>query len=331
MGSDEDFPYYDSFNMNLDDPELSGLSITAAERIRTLSRFRAGRRVLPMGRMRALGDYVMDDDFDDSYEGLLALSQIVGPVKRGCSEGTLDGLPHGTYAEFSAGGSDANKVLGDNGNCAICLEDYGPTDSCTKLPRCMHFYHKECVKEWLKTAKTCPVCRENVEGTPRVKGSSRPSRVRFVPISEAQREPQDPALQYLRDTNGAGPATIPAIPAPRPPRRRSTNDGRPIPPPPSMFQDVERAEMRNSGLERMRRLRVPPRMANSILGEFDDPWPAYSPPSPPSHPFSLYRRSPSPPPFMEAPGTTSRFARGALARALGEGSMDDLMRASNYN
>jgi hypothetical protein len=59
MGSDDDFPYYDSFNVNLDDPELSGLSITAAERIRTLSRFRAGRRALPMGPMRALGDYVV--------------------------------------------------------------------------------------------------------------------------------------------------------------------------------------------------------------------------------------------------------------------------------
>jgi hypothetical protein len=88
----------------------------------------------------------MDDDFDDSYEGLLALGQIVGPVKRGCSEGTLDGLPRGTYAEFSAGGSDDNKVLGDNGSCAICLEDYRSTDLCTKLPRCKHFYHKDCVK-----------------------------------------------------------------------------------------------------------------------------------------------------------------------------------------
>jgi RING-like zinc finger len=45
-----------------------------------------------------------------------------------------------------AGGSDDNKVLGDNGNCAICLEDYVPTDVCTKLPRCLHFYHKDCVK-----------------------------------------------------------------------------------------------------------------------------------------------------------------------------------------
>lgn len=91
----------------------------------------------------------MDDDFDDSYEGLLALGQIVGPVKRGCSEDTLGGLPHGTYAEFSATGpenNNENKVLGDSGNCAICLEDYVATDMCTKLPRCLHFYHKDCVK-----------------------------------------------------------------------------------------------------------------------------------------------------------------------------------------
>lgn len=91
----------------------------------------------------------MDDDFDDSYEGLMALSQIVGPVKRGCSDDTLGGLPNGTYAEFSAGtseNSEDNKVVGDNGNCAICLEDYKQEDMCTKLPRCSHFYHKDCVK-----------------------------------------------------------------------------------------------------------------------------------------------------------------------------------------
>ena len=60
LGSDEDFPFYESFNV--EDTDLSGMSITAAERIRHLSRFRAGRqalRAMPVGRMRAVGDYVV--------------------------------------------------------------------------------------------------------------------------------------------------------------------------------------------------------------------------------------------------------------------------------
>jgi hypothetical protein len=62
LGSDDDFPYYDPFNVTLDDPEIGGLGIAAAERIRTLHRFRAGRRPiggLSIGRMRAMGDYVV--------------------------------------------------------------------------------------------------------------------------------------------------------------------------------------------------------------------------------------------------------------------------------
>ncbi|KIM24887.1 hypothetical protein M408DRAFT_331556 [Serendipita vermifera MAFF 305830] len=327
LGSDEDFPFYDP--ATLDDADISGLGITAAERMRNLGRYRAGGRALravSVGRMRAMGDYVLDDDFDDSYESLLALGQLVGPVKRGCSDDTLGGLPHGTYAEFSAGSAETagdNKVLGDNNSCAICLEDYTPTDMCTKLPRCLHFYHKDCVKEWLKTAKTCPVCRENVEGPPRVKGTSRPTRVRFVPISE-QRESQNPQMQHLRNTSGPSSSGAPTtISVQRSSRRRSTRDDHPIPPPPLMFESERDT---NTTFGRFRRLRMPSRVESSMLGEFDDPWPTNAPPSPPSM-FALHhRRTPSPSPIMmELPSTSDRFGPGSLARALHEGRFDDIV------
>jgi hypothetical protein len=73
----------------------------------------------------------------------MALSQSIGQVKKGCSKETMNKLPSGKYSEFS---NASDKVVGDNGNCAICLEDYKPDDGCLKLPRCSHFYHKDCVK-----------------------------------------------------------------------------------------------------------------------------------------------------------------------------------------
>lgn len=45
-----------------------------------------------------------------------------------------------------------------NDNCAICLENF---DKGMLLP-CQHIYHQECIYEWLKASKNCPVCREEI-------------------------------------------------------------------------------------------------------------------------------------------------------------------------
>ncbi|KAK0186667.1 hypothetical protein F5146DRAFT_138845 [Armillaria mellea] len=33
-----------------------------------------------------------------------------------------------------------------------------------KLNDCSHWLHKECLEQWLKGARTCPVCRKAVKG-----------------------------------------------------------------------------------------------------------------------------------------------------------------------
>ena len=39
--------------------------------------------------------------------------------------------------------------------CPICLES-----NCNYiLPTCEHYYHKYCIKEWLKNTNTCPLCK----------------------------------------------------------------------------------------------------------------------------------------------------------------------------
>ncbi|KAH8551669.1 hypothetical protein BGW37DRAFT_491850 [Umbelopsis sp. PMI_123] len=47
-------------------------------------------------------------------------------------------------------------------SCAICKEDYNMGERALKLP-CLHVYHQACIKPWLQSKKTCPVCRRHVE------------------------------------------------------------------------------------------------------------------------------------------------------------------------
>jgi hypothetical protein len=49
--------------------------------------------------------------------------------------------------------------------CSICLSeivDYSESLLISKL-ECEHFFHCKCIKEWMKLAGTCPVCRKKVD------------------------------------------------------------------------------------------------------------------------------------------------------------------------
>lgn len=44
------------------------------------------------------------------------------------------------------------------GLCAICMEDFEAGVEATRLP-CLHFYHGDCVVQWLEINHKCPLCR----------------------------------------------------------------------------------------------------------------------------------------------------------------------------
>ncbi|KAF9678730.1 hypothetical protein SADUNF_Sadunf07G0065900 [Salix dunnii] len=89
-----------------------------------------------------------------SYEELLALGEVVGTESRGLSTDTIASLPSINYKA----GSSQN---GCNDSCVICRLDYEDGETLTLLS-CKHSYHSECINNWLKINKVCPVCSTEV-------------------------------------------------------------------------------------------------------------------------------------------------------------------------
>ncbi|KAL7126818.1 hypothetical protein ABFS83_14G211900 [Erythranthe nasuta] len=54
-------------------------------------------------------------------------------------------------------------------SCSICMEDFqidpGTFVTVNKLP-CEHFFHRDCIVEWLQRSNTCPLCRHKLPAEP---------------------------------------------------------------------------------------------------------------------------------------------------------------------
>ncbi|GAA5887098.1 hypothetical protein JCM16303_007133 [Sporobolomyces ruberrimus] len=130
-------------------------------------------------------NYLEDDEFDASYEGLLRLSAQIGDVKpKGVSEdamATLRTFPYSKwpYIEHESASKTESPIASTSANqlelvkpefarkniekearCAICLSDYEDQDEIA-LGRCSHGFHSDCLKAWLKDHGSCPVCRRD--------------------------------------------------------------------------------------------------------------------------------------------------------------------------
>ncbi|KAF8936298.1 hypothetical protein BGZ58_004363 [Dissophora ornata] len=46
--------------------------------------------------------------------------------------------------------------------CAICLCDYEDEEELRKM-RCNHYFHKDCVDEWLRLNRNCPLCKRDID------------------------------------------------------------------------------------------------------------------------------------------------------------------------
>jgi len=95
---------------------------------------------------------LMNRDFNENdYELLLQLDE--GVKTKGASKSSIDSLPIQKIEKFESPTT-----------CCICLTEMEDGCEIKKLP-CSHFYHPECIDQWLIVNKTCPVDKKPIDET----------------------------------------------------------------------------------------------------------------------------------------------------------------------
>ncbi|XP_031740109.1 probable E3 ubiquitin-protein ligase ZFP1 isoform X1 [Cucumis sativus] len=107
------------------------------------------------------GDMRLDIE-NMSYEELLELEERIGYVGTGLSEKIITSLlktrisvPSARDVNLEVGATSMNE---ETNSCTICLD---VIDDGTKIGilDCKHYYHADCLKQWLLIKNVCPVCK----------------------------------------------------------------------------------------------------------------------------------------------------------------------------
>uniref|UniRef100_A0A7S3Q5R0 RING-type E3 ubiquitin transferase n=1 Tax=Chaetoceros debilis TaxID=122233 RepID=A0A7S3Q5R0_9STRA len=104
------------------------------------------------------GDYESDEEL--SYDALLDLGERIGDVKqerwavRAADE--IAKLTCKTFCKAMGEGKDENDA---DVKCLVCQFAYEEGEKVTILP-CRHYFHSECVGQWLGAKDFCPYCRQ---------------------------------------------------------------------------------------------------------------------------------------------------------------------------
>ncbi|KAK1385512.1 putative E3 ubiquitin-protein ligase RHA4A [Heracleum sosnowskyi] len=46
--------------------------------------------------------------------------------------------------------------------CCVCLGEFEMKEELIQVPSCKHIFHNECIRNWLISSTTCPLCRCSV-------------------------------------------------------------------------------------------------------------------------------------------------------------------------
>ncbi|XP_062079618.1 NEP1-interacting protein-like 1 [Humulus lupulus] len=76
---------------------------------------------------------------------------------KGLSHISIQKLPSHKYGSTNY---DTNLLHShDEFCCSICLQELKGGDSVRRLPKCGHFFHLDCIDQWLMRQGSCPICR----------------------------------------------------------------------------------------------------------------------------------------------------------------------------
>ncbi|GAU91284.1 hypothetical protein RvY_03569-2 [Ramazzottius varieornatus] len=111
----------------------------------------AGAQFFPA--MDPSGPVPIDPTSHENYEVLLNLAERLGDAKpKGLSKQEIEKI----YSHrFNGEQSEHGQV-----SCVICISDFEPKQSLRQLP-CSHEFHSKCIDKWLKSNRTCPICRSD--------------------------------------------------------------------------------------------------------------------------------------------------------------------------
>ncbi|KAJ1259427.1 hypothetical protein BS78_10G154500 [Paspalum vaginatum] len=71
--------------------------------------------------------------------------------------------PEAAATTTTEGDAVAEQTPGGSGVlCAVCLEDVRAGEMVRQLPACRHLFHVGCVDVWLRSHRTCPICRREL-------------------------------------------------------------------------------------------------------------------------------------------------------------------------
>lgn len=89
----------------------------------------------------------------ENYEALLNLAERLGDAKpKGLTKPEIEQLPSYRFNK-----ENHNSDM-DQTSCVVCMCDFENRQLLRVLP-CSHEFHAKCVDKWLKTNRTCPICR----------------------------------------------------------------------------------------------------------------------------------------------------------------------------
>ncbi|XP_019878651.2 E3 ubiquitin-protein ligase RNF38 isoform X2 [Aethina tumida] len=94
-----------------------------------------------------------DSTETENYEALLNLAEQLGEAKpRGLGKNEIDLLVSYKF--------NADTHQGDQTSCVVCMCDFEARQMLRVLP-CSHEFHAKCIDKWLRSNRTCPICRGN--------------------------------------------------------------------------------------------------------------------------------------------------------------------------
>lgn len=115
------------------------------------------------------GEDTDDEEEDDeiesaelSYEALLELGERIGDVKSERwavkARNEISKLPMVKFCSQMSQGKDENDSCV---KCLVCQFEYQEKESVRILP-CGHYFHQECIDQWLLAKDFCPYCRQSI-------------------------------------------------------------------------------------------------------------------------------------------------------------------------